>query len=203
MADTKEIAEIIESYGTDFLDWFLSVLFKPLTTGGELYPAKRRFVFLTFCTLIGATIGSLIPGRPPIGDRATVAVTVIALWTFTSVLIHVTCRILRGHGSLNNTILSMLQILAVAYVVSNFVVMLTTSAASLYSPIKAALASVNLSKPGDQILFLQFVILAVYTPFVLTSVHRFQGLLLGSIAGVLAAGIAVLLATPVALSGHC
>jgi hypothetical protein len=203
MPGIKDIGDLIERYATDFLAWFLSLLTQPLKVGAEIYSAKQRLVFLVFCTLIGATVGSLIPGRPPINDRTTVAVTVVVLWTFTSVLIHVVCKILRGHGTLNNTILSMLQILAVAYVVSNFLTMLTTSAAALYPPAKAALASINLAEPGTLILSIQFVMLALYTPFVLTSVHRFQGLIIGLLSGLMAAGIAVLLATPVALAGHC
>ncbi len=46
--------------------------------------------------LIGATIGSLIPGRPPIGDRSKTAITVVVVWTIIGVFIHFVCRLFRG-----------------------------------------------------------------------------------------------------------
>jgi hypothetical protein len=199
----KDVLELAQTYATDYLAWFLSLLIRPLSTGSDLYSDKQRIVFLLISTFVGATLGSLIPGRPPISDRTTVAVTVVVLWVFTSVLIHVACRVLRGHGTLNNTVLSMLQILAVAYVVSNFLTMLTSFASAAYPPVKAALASTSLANPGNLILSIQFVMLIIYTPFVLSAVHKFQGLIIGALAGLFAACIAILLATPVAASGHC
>jgi hypothetical protein len=67
--------------------------------------------------------------------------------------------------------------------VSNFLTILVTAIAAVSAPINAALTSMKLSQPGNLILAIQFVMLAIYTPFVLKSVHRFQGLLMGLSVG--------------------
>lgn len=193
----------VETYGSDFFDWFISLLMKPLSLGADAYSNKKQLLFLVFCALIGATIGSLIPGRPPISERAQTAVVLVAIWTFTSVLIYFACRILRGKGSLEHTVLASLRVLAVAYVVSNTITMLVTMAESTNPQIRGALSATGLTTPGNIILFIQFCMVAVYTPMVLNSVHKFGGLIVGTMLGLLAALIAVLVATPVVSAGGC
>jgi hypothetical protein len=201
--DAKDISDFVETYGADFSDWLFGLLTHPFAVAEGAASKGKRLSFLVLATLIGATLGSLIPGRPPIGDRTTVAVTVVALWTFTSVMIHIVCRIFRGKGTLDATVLSMLQILAVAYVFSNLVTMVITSAEAVFPSMRDAMRSSGLDAPGTLILLLQFLMLLVYTPLVLKGVHRFAGLMVGSLVGLLAAGIVILLALPVAASGKC
>ena len=198
--DAKDIAAFVEKYGGDFLDWFFGILAHPLSVHEREDSRGRHLSFLVLATLTGATLGSLIPGRPPITDRSTVAITVVVLWTFTSVMIHFVCRLFRGKGTLEATVLSMLQILAVAYVISNFVTMLVSSTASAFPNIADFVESVDL-EPGQLILLIQFLILLVYTPLLLKGVHKFSSLAMGCLVGLLAAGVAVLLALPVAASG--
>jgi hypothetical protein len=201
--DAKETADIVGTFGLDFAGWFLGVLEGRLEADALKYTKQKRFVFLVFCTLIGATLGSLIPGRPPISERAIVAVTVVALWVFTSIFIHLVCRILRGKGKLDETVLAMLQILAIAYVVSTFLAMIVVFVETTAPRLTTLVSATGLKTPGDIVLFLQFVVLLIYTPVVLKGVHRFQGMFIGLLAGLLAATIAVLLASPVAATGHC
>lgn len=199
----KDLAQLLETYATDFFAWFFGLLAKPHSAGAEAYSNKKHLLFLVFCALIGATIGSFIPGRPPIGERSQTAVAVVVVWTFTSVMIHLICRLMRGHGSLERTVLSTLQILAVAYVVSNTIAMLVTMAESAIPRIGNSLSATGLKTPGDLILFLQFCMVAVYTPMVLKSVHRFGGFVVGTLVGLLAALIAVIIASPVVAAHGC
>jgi hypothetical protein len=200
--EAKDVAAFVDEYGTGFSDWAFGLLAHPFSIN-EGGPSKgKRLSFLVLATLIGATLGSLIPGRPPIADRSTVAVTVVALWTFTSVMIHFVCRLFRGKGTLDATVLTMLQLLAVAYVISNFVTMLITSAAAAFPNVHAIVQRTDL-EPGEVILLIQFFVLLIYTPLLLKGVHKFSGHAMGWLIGLLAAGIAVLLAMPVAASGKC
>jgi hypothetical protein len=200
--EAKDLAAFVDEYGTGFSDWAFGVLAHPFSVNERAESKGKRLSFLVLATLIGATLGSLIPGRPPIADRSTVAVTVVALWTFTSVMIHFVCRLFRGKGTLDATVLTMLQLLAVAYVISNFVTMLITSAAGAFSNVHAIVLRAHL-EPGEIILSIQFLLLLIYTPLLLKGVHKFSGLAMGIVIGFLAAGIAVLLALPVAASGKC
>ncbi len=106
-------------------------------------------------------------------------------------------------GPLDRTVLATLQILAIGYVMSNSITMLVTMAEAAQPSVARALESTGLKGPGDLILFLQFCIVAIYTPMVLKSVHRFGGLLVGSLVGLVAALIAVMIASPVVVAHGC
>jgi hypothetical protein len=199
----KDQTELVETYATDFFTWFFGLLTRPFSVGTETQSNKRHILFLVFYALIGATIGSLIPGRPPIGDRSKTAVTVVVVWTFIGVLIHFACRLFRGKGSLDRTVLATLQILAVGYVVSNSITMLITMAEAALPRLASALESTGLKGPGHLILFFQFCVVAIYTPMVLKSVHRFGGFFVGTLVGLVAALIAVLIASPVVMAHGC
>jgi len=199
----KDQSELVETYATDFFSWFFGLLTRPFSVGTEIQSNQRHILFLVFCALIGATIGSLIPGRPPISDRSKTAVTVVVVWTLIGILIHFACRLFWGKGSLDRTVLATLQILAVGYVLSNSITMLITMTEAALPRLASALASTGLKGPGDLILFLQFCFVAIYTPMVLKSVHRFAGFFVGTLVGLVAALIAVLIATPVVMAHGC
>lgn len=199
----KDQTELVETYATDFFTWFFGLLTRPFSVGTEIQSNKRHILFLIFCALIGATVGALIPGRPPISERSRTAVTVVVVWTLIGVLIHFACRLFRGKGSLDRTVLATLQILAVGYVVSNSLTMLITMAETAVPRLASAIGATGLKEPGELILFLQFCIVAIYTPMVLKSVHRFSGLLVGTLVGLVAALIAVLIASPVVMAHGC
>jgi hypothetical protein len=95
-------------------------------------PYLTRIVLIS--VLIGASLGALIPNRPPLIDRAEVFVVVALLWMFLSLLVHGVCRILGGREDAGLTMLLMMQALAFAYVASNFLTLLTFQIGKYYVP---------------------------------------------------------------------
>ncbi len=207
--------ELARKEGGAYLDWFVNALFRPSYIGEQAVkwtsqPSKKGstasskipaplLTILVISVFIGATIGSIIPDRPPVKDRATVAVVIVMLWVLVSLIVHAIIRMLRGHGSLAATVMTMLQLLAAAYVFSNVIALLVVSAIQLVSH----LSSLPIG-PGGIILGTQLIILFVYLPF---SLHRVHGIAafggLGLIATCLVAGVAVLLGTLTMAVGGC
>jgi hypothetical protein len=156
---------------------------------------------LIISIFVGATIGAIIPGRPPMKDRATVAVVVLLLWILVSVTVHAIIRVLGGKGSVGATLLAMLQVLALGYVLSNMLTLLVISAlTSLTSDSPSDLPV----RPGTLLLGLQFVIALIYLPFSLHKVHglaAFRGL--GIFVTFLAASIAFVVGALALAAGGC
>ena len=85
--------------------------------------------------LIGATIGALIPNRPELLGRVQIFVILSLLWLFLSLLVHLTCRLFGGKEGVGTTVTLMMQALAFAYVVSNFLTLLAAFAYKFYGPL--------------------------------------------------------------------
>jgi hypothetical protein len=201
--DAKDAIEAVQQFASNYFTWASEVLTKPSGVVLNSSSPSTIFVHLLISALVGGTLGAIIPGRPPVSDRATTAVVVVVLWIFTSLFMHFACRIMRGKGTVNQTILSVIQLLAVAYVCSTFLALLVTSARAAYPFMQHYFENTFVDSPGGILLFFQFLIMAVYTPIILKSVHRFQGVIVGSFTGLLCAVLGAFLAFPFIASGKC
>jgi uncharacterized protein involved in cysteine biosynthesis len=203
--------ELIRSYAVDYIGWLLQVASSPSYAASQAAEfsskphskARTRIpVFLFFCILIGATLGLMIPNRPPIKDRAQVAVTVALLWIFISSLVHVLCRLMQGTGSFIGTLVTMLQVLAVVYVMSYFLTLLLSSAMLASPAAKNLLYKYGFTSSGDLLLKIQFLMLLVYVPLSVGSVHGFRAVRRVAV-GLIAATCAVFLGRLVFAMGGC
>jgi hypothetical protein len=209
--------EATNTYASSYGEWFISVLTRPSHTcafgqawvSRNLSPdksderGKNLPAFLLISLFLGVTLGAVIPGRPPIQDRAVIAVVVTVLWVFLSLLIHGGCRIVGGKGKIQVTIAVMLQVLAVVYVVSNFLTLIIEAAAASYSPLHQMLASLWFgSKPGEILFVIQFKMLLIYVALSVSRAHGFKGFRMAFVA-LFSAGCAVLFGIPVFAMGGC
>jgi hypothetical protein len=202
--------ELTRTLAGAYGEWFLKSLAYPssLAVGIYSWNAKeedtrsRIYIFLLFSALIGGAVGSIIPDRPPIQERAVVAVTVLILWVFVSLFTHMLCRMMRGKGSPGSTIVAMLQVLALVYVASNFLALLIVSAESTYPAFRKLLAAQGINTPGDVILGIQFLMLLAYVPLTLKSLHGFRGIQ-GIIISLTAASGAILMSSLIWARGGC
>lgn len=184
----KELFEIAVEYGADQFRWFARVMFHPLSLGQSaaswsLKKSSRvasssqpRFaVFLLLNAFIGATVGSTIPGRPPVADRATVAVIVVLVWIAISFLIHVFCRWFGSKQRLESTTLSMVMLLSVVYVISNLLTFLLVGIGRAVGRFDGDSNLVEVMKdPGAIIILIQFALVLTLAPLVLRGLHGFS-----------------------------
>jgi hypothetical protein len=203
-------ADMLGKYGKDYATWLLTVLTGPqgivdktreINTKGET--AQYLLPILIVSIFIGATIGALIPGRPPLQSRATIFCVVSILWVFMSLLVHGVCRMFGGKAAMLMTLSLMIQDLAFVYVASNFLTLILSSSAAMYQPIHTLLADrLVLSSPGRILLSLQFLLLLYLVPLTVSRAHEFKGYTLILVA-LFAAVFAVSLGMPVLALGGC
>jgi hypothetical protein len=209
--ELKDAFEVARTEIAGYAQWFTSALASPTYIGQRALewrddggPAgaggnKDFYAVLLVSAVLGATIGAIIPDRPPLKDRFTVAVVVVLAWLFISVCTHFFVRLFRGTAPLGVTVRAMMQVLAMAYVASNFVALLVTSAAAVFTPLKSLLVHNDLETPGSILVLAQFLLLLVYIPLTLRAAHGTRGILAGTAVGVLSAlfgaGIAMALVT--------
>ena len=169
---------------------------------GENSPDVSFFGVLIISALVGATLGALIPGRPPLPERATVAVVVIALWYFTSRVFHSVVRLFGGKAPAIITVRVMMQVLALAYVASNFAVLIVASAATILPALARARTLLGFSS-GEEIVSLQAIVIVLYLPMSIKAAHGVRGVMTAVALSVLAAALAVGLASGLSAVGSC
>lgn len=184
----KELFEIATEYGADQFRWFARVMFHPVRLGQSAaswslkIPSRvaslsqpRLAVFLLLNAFVGATIGTTIPGRPPVADRATVAVIVVLVWIAISFLIHVCCRWFGSKQRLESTTIAMVMLLSVVYVVSNLLTFLLVGIGRAVGRFDGDSILVDLIEdPGPVIILVQFVLILTLAPLVLRGLHGFR-----------------------------
>ena len=210
----KDLIEIVQSYGLSYIHWFSSGILQPSSLGDISITSskanldhekennlKNISIYLLLSIFIGATIGAIIPGRPPIVGRVIVFVVVICLWFFLSGLFHLICKALGGKGKLKETTLVMVQLLAFAYVISNFFTLIIITSAKTYSIFENFLKNIHINSPGHILLGTQFLFLIIYVPLSLSFLHRFN-ILKRILAGLLAASFAYFFGGLIFFSAH-
>ena len=112
----EKLLELGTEYFSDYFSVFISTLrapatrFRPITKKqeetGVVLPIRisssyvgpnlnpRLFGFMMISILIGATLNSVVPGRPPSPDLLTTSVVTIVVWTGYSISVFLICKIL-------------------------------------------------------------------------------------------------------------
>jgi hypothetical protein len=206
----ESLYRTIEYQVIEYLRWLAAMLTQPdriirrtrSAAANDQYVGYMLRIVLA-SVLIGATLGALIPDRPPIIGRVQIFLILSLLWLFLSLLVHVTCRIFGGREGVGITVTLMMQALAFAYVASNFLTLLAVYLFKFYGPLvtDSVLDFKNVS-PGVLILGLQFIVLLYLVPLTVSRAHGFGGakwFLVALCAGLLT----VLLGLPVAAMGGC
>jgi hypothetical protein len=213
--DLKDLLEVGKTEAAAYGEWFTRALLSPkyianqarvwnATDGKSAADSKTRFYsVLVISAFIGATIGAVIPGRPPMHDRATVAVVVVLVWYFIGLLMHVIVRMLGGKGARGITVKVMMQLLALVYVISNVVCLVLTAVMGAIPTLATGVESIGLTEPGTIIVLTQFVCLLVYLPLSIRRAHGFRGVVAGCVIALVGAGFATLLATGLVAQGSC
>jgi hypothetical protein len=113
------VSNIYERYAKEYATWLLLMLTDPkgvVENTRQVQAAKRQgeYLLLVFAisVFLGATLGALIPDRPPIGNRLTIFVVVSFLWMFLSFFVHFFCRLLGGKENMLSSLSLMAQVLA-------------------------------------------------------------------------------------------
>ena len=195
--DLKDVISVVQTEITGYAGWFTSALRRPgymaeraLEWQAEAVVNKEFLTILVLSAFVGATVGAVIPNRPPLQDRFTVAVVVVLAWLSVSCITHLFVRLLRAHGPVGVTVQAMMQVLALAYVLSAFVGLLVAGARAVVPMFDSWLeewADGIFGEPGAIIVSVQFVVIATYLPFVLGKAHGAKGLVAGT-AGISVVG---------------
>jgi len=212
MADSlvDSAGKLLDRFGKPYGTWFLNMLASPSKAVEATREAQARgrlaeylLIIFIVSTLIGVTIGAIIPGRPSIQSRAQVFVVVSLLWLFLSLLVHGFCRLLGGQEQARIGIPLMAQDLAFAYVASNFLTLLIVWVVASY-PVLQGYAKDNpwLKEPAALLFTFQFLILLYMVPVTVAYAHGFKGWRWFMIA-VMAGLFAVMFGYPVYAQHSC
>jgi hypothetical protein len=200
----------IEYHVAEYVRWMAAMVAQPDRVIRRTRSARANDQYLGYMAriilisvLIVATMGALIPNRPELLGRVQIFVILSLLWLFLSLLVHLTCRLFGGREGVGTTVTLMMQALAFAYVVSNFLTLLAAFAYKFYGPlIPDSVLDFKAYQPGVIILGLQFILLLYLVPLTVSRAHGFSGakwFLVALCAGLLT----VLLGLPVAATGGC
>jgi hypothetical protein len=201
--------QAIEFHVSEYLRWLAAMSVQPDRVIRRTQSAAINDQYLGYMTrivlfsvLIGATIGAVIPDRPPIAGRIQIFVILSLLWLFLSLLVHGVCRLFGGREGVGTTVTLMMQSLAFAYVVSNFLALLAVYISRYYGAVVPGAILDIIHHPGFVILALQFVLLLYLVPLTVSRAHGFSGArwVLVALCGAI---LTVVLGLPVAASGGC
>jgi len=205
----KEWIEFAQDEVTSYGSWLADACLRPsaiavatrqATTGDDASkkPLQRIVSALLISAFLGGTIGAVIPDRPDFKDRVTTVVIVVVAWLVISVFTHIFTILFRGKGSLKVTVGIMMQILAFAYVASNFVALLLLSAArALGSTVSKSWTT----SPGELLTAIQLLMLLVLVPSALR--YAYSRKVFGIFVGIMGALIGGLVALALAQAGGC
>ena len=162
--------------------------------GTRLNPKLVSFAVLSM--FLGLTMNSLITTKPT--GEALFAIEVIGLlfWVLYAALVHVFCRLARGHGSFLETVSVTIQIFATLYVVCSVVATALAIIVKL-KPVKLFIAGLGgfgeMVADNPVVLFfaVHTILLLIYLPRGLKPVHKFN--LFQQIAVALPTGFVILL----------
>jgi len=208
--DDGGLSGVLDKYGKGYATWLLAILSNPQSivektreVNAKGDTAQYLLPVIIVSIFLGATLGALIPGRPPLQSRVVIFCIVSILWVFMSLLVHGICRVLGGKATMLTTLSLMIQDLAFVYVASNFLTLIVSWSAIVYKPIDNLLANrLVLSTPGTILFTLQFLLLLYLVPLTVSRAHEFKGYLLVLVA-LFAAVFAVSFGVPVFSMSGC
>ncbi len=207
------MADFLSQINDRYLRTYLVWLFSMLTSPSDIIRKTRYVVthktygeylliIIVITTMIGITIGSMIPNRPPIQSRAIVFAVVSLLWIFLSLLVHFFCKLLGGKEKTEITMVLMVQNLAFAYVASTFLTLNFVWSFNTYDVTPRDAVKELIENPKSMIFSFQFLLLLYFVPMTVSSAHGFKGIAWVAVA-VFSAVFAVLLGFPVYAQGSC
>ena len=141
-------------------------------------PAPEVLVFFAINLVLGTVVNKLIPGRRDGPDILATMCFSFGLAFFASLILHIFCKMLAGRGSFWMTFCAYLQVSSTVFVVSSFCALFwgsitkppqITEFLDRYSSTLAFLGR----NPISVFFIAQVLLLGIYLPLVLVSVHRF------------------------------
>jgi uncharacterized protein YhhL (DUF1145 family) len=171
--------------------------------GSQLNPQLVGFAVLSM--FLGLTLNSVINKRLEGEHLFVIEVVGLLFWGLYAALVHLLCKLARGHGSFLDTVSVTIQIFATLYIVCSLLAT-TLAMIILLKPVKSFVAGLGsigeLVAENPVVLFFLFntVLLMIYLPIGLKPVHGFnvlQQIAVGVPTGliVLVHGIAMLALT--------
>ena len=138
----------------------------------------RLFAFAALSVILGTLLNSLIPGRRSGPDIVTTLVLLLIYWFVYSAGLHLVCKVLRGRGSLVDTLAVSIQVLSTLFVVASIIslilVLLTRQPIATELVSKVPFVGRSLKKMPELLFFVvQALLLAIYLPLALKHVHGF------------------------------
>ena len=145
------------------------------TLGPQLNPKLISFVIINI--FIGLAIRKQIPGGKDDQDFIIAVIVIFAIWFFYSSIIHRLCKLLQGHGTFTQTLSVSLQLLAVLYVVSNFVTfilgaLVTAPQLGTFIATFGWITKLLVDYPSFIYFFAQFGLLIIYLPLAINFSFR-------------------------------
>jgi hypothetical protein len=205
------VSQALEKYGKTYVNWALTMMSSPpsivrntkekISDGGI---GEFLLTIIIPTTIIGITVGSLIPNRPAIASRAIVFTVVSLLWVFLSLLVHFFCKLVGGKESSQVTVSLMVQNLAFVYVASNFLTLIVVWILISYSKglDSSGISDLIVQEPGSLLFSSQFILLLYFVPVTVSYAHGFRGFMWMAVA-IVSAAFAVLFGFPVYAQHGC
>lgn len=165
----------------------------PARTGSKLNPQLVGFAVLSM--FLGLTLNSLINKRLEGEYLFVIEIVGLLFWGLYAVIVHLLCKLVRGHGSLLDTVSVTIQIFATLYVVCSLLAT-TLAMMVLLKPVKSFVSGLGsigeMVAENPVVLFFLFntILLVIYLPIGLKPVHGFN--LLQQIAVAVPTGFVVL-----------
>lgn len=185
LVDLEKWVGLAATYGSNYLSAFTGILrhpiawFRPDPDAADEGAANAGvtpdlFIFALISIFLGVTAGALIPGRKDGPGALESLVVVLLMWLAMSAFTHGVSRLMGGRGSYAEGLSASMQVLSVAYVLSNLLALLAAAVITL-PPVAAALETGSTRGFVEQPMYAYFVIqtglLTVYLPAALRSVH--------------------------------
>jgi hypothetical protein len=162
--------------------------------GGQLNPQLVGFAVTSM--FLGLTMNSLITTRRGGITFFVIEVVGLLFWVLYAAMVHLFCKIVRGHGSFMETVSVTIEIFATLYVVCSTLAT-TLALMVLYEPIKLLVSDIGIfgelvaENPVVLFFVIHTILLMIYLPRGLKPMHEFN--LLQQIAVAVPTGLIVLL----------
>jgi hypothetical protein len=150
-------------------------------SGRQLWLHPKLITFALLSIVLGTTINAQIPHRIIVGNVSLVpsVVIIIIYWFCIASLEHLLCRLLQGKGRYLETVSVIIQVFATLYVAASFLALIAATVLTLRVVAQQVEKTVPLigqllvEDPVNIFFLISTVLLIVYIPLALRSVHRF------------------------------
>jgi hypothetical protein len=143
----------------------------------QLWLNPRLLAFAVISIILGVTINSLIPGRKSGPDLFTTVTVILVYWLVCGTLLHVVCLLLQGTGRYLDTLSVSIQVFATIYVIASFLSLLGAAVLS-FGAISEFIWRLPIGrkfvlKPVLLFFLIGNLLLFIYLPLAMKSVHKF------------------------------